>query len=92
MAETLFMLAYGSEVVLPVEVTLHTDYLTIFQEEFNNAALREAFDLLPSFEVMPSSEKHSTNSDSHDSMIPKASFTPSRLEILSSIKQKLWHV
>ena len=42
------MLAYGSEAVLPVEVVLHTYRLTTFQEELNNATLREALDLLPS--------------------------------------------
>jgi len=46
--ETSFMLAYGSEAVLPVEVALHTHRLTAFQETLNNAALREALDLLPS--------------------------------------------
>jgi len=43
------MSSYGSEAVLPFQVTLHTHCLTIFQEELNNAALREALDLLPSF-------------------------------------------
>lgn len=42
------MLTYGSEVVLLVEVALHTHQLTTFQETSNNAALREALDLLPS--------------------------------------------
>jgi len=42
------MLAYGSEAVLSVEVTLHIHRLTTFQEELNNATLREALDLLPS--------------------------------------------
>ena len=42
------MLAYLSEAVLLVEVTLHTHRLNMFQEELNNAALREALDLLPS--------------------------------------------
>lgn len=42
------MLTYGSETVLPVEVALHTHRLTTFQEAANNAALREALDLLPS--------------------------------------------
>ena len=46
--ETPFMLTYGSEAVLPVEVALHTHRLTTFQEAANNAALREALDLLPS--------------------------------------------
>jgi len=41
------MLAYGSEAILPVEVALHTYHLTTFKEELNNAALREALDLLP---------------------------------------------
>jgi len=41
------MLAYGSETILPVEVELHTQRMTTFQEELNNAALREALDLLP---------------------------------------------
>jgi len=43
-----FMLAYVSEAVLPIEVGLHTHHLTKFQEELNNATLREALDLLPS--------------------------------------------
>ena len=42
------MLAYGSEAVLPIEVALHSYLLKTFQEEFNNAALREALDLFPS--------------------------------------------
>jgi len=42
------MLTYGSEAVLPVGVALHTHHLTTFQEQLNNAALREALDLLPS--------------------------------------------
>ena len=42
------MMAYGSEVVLPIEVALHTYRLTTFQEELNSALLREALDLLPS--------------------------------------------
>ena len=42
------MLVYGSEAILPVEVALHTHWLTTFQEALNNAALREALDLLPS--------------------------------------------
>ena len=46
--ETPFMLAYRSEAVLLVEVALQTHCLTTFQEEFNNATLREALDLLPS--------------------------------------------
>jgi len=37
--ETPFMLVYGSEAVLPVEVDLHTHRLTTFQEELNKAAL-----------------------------------------------------
>ena len=46
--ETQFMLAYGSEAVLPIEVALHTHGLTTFQEGLNNAALRKALDLFPS--------------------------------------------
>jgi len=46
--ETPFMLAYGSEAALPIEVALHTHRLTSFQETLNNVALREALDLLPS--------------------------------------------
>ena len=42
------MLTYSSEVVLPVEVALHTQRLKTFQETSNNAPLREALDLLPS--------------------------------------------
>jgi len=45
--ETPFMLTYGSEALLPVEVALHTQRLTTFQETLNNVALREALDLLP---------------------------------------------
>jgi len=41
------MLAYDSEAVLLIEVALHTCHLTTFQEQLNNAALREALDLLP---------------------------------------------
>jgi len=40
------MLAYGSKVVLPVEVALCTHHLTTFQEELNNKALQEVLDLL----------------------------------------------
>jgi len=46
--ETSFMLAYEPEVVLPIEVTLHTHCLTTFQEELNNTALQEALGLLRS--------------------------------------------
>jgi len=45
-----FILAYGLEAVLPVEVTLHTHCLITFQRELINAALREALDLLPSIQ------------------------------------------
>ena len=45
------MLAYRLEVVLPVKVALHTQPLTKFQEELNNATLREALDLMPSVRV-----------------------------------------
>jgi len=41
------MLAYESEAFLPVEVALHTQSLTTFQEELKYATLREALDLLP---------------------------------------------
>ena len=41
------MLAYGSEAILLVKVALHIHRLTTFQEELNNAALREPLDLLP---------------------------------------------
>ena len=34
--ETPFMLAYGFEGMLPIEVALHTHRLSIFQEEVNN--------------------------------------------------------
>ena len=46
--ETPFMLACGSEAVLPIEVVIHTHRITTFQEELNNATLREALDLTPS--------------------------------------------
>ena len=46
--ETLFMLAYGSEAFLLIEISLHTYRLTTFQENLNYAALREALDLLRS--------------------------------------------
>jgi len=46
--ETPFMLAYGSEPIPPVEVTLYTHRLTTFQEELNNEALQEALNFLPS--------------------------------------------
>ena len=42
------MLAYGLEVMLSVEVALYNHRLTTFQEELNNATLREALNLLPS--------------------------------------------
>jgi len=45
--ETLFMLAYRSKIVLPVKVALHTHRHGMLQEKLNNAALREALDLLP---------------------------------------------
>ena len=45
--EILFMLVYGSEVVLPVEVVIHTHRVAAFQATLNNQALREALDLLP---------------------------------------------
>ena len=40
--ETPFMLAYGSEAVLLVEVALHIYHLITFHEDLNNATLREA--------------------------------------------------
>jgi len=39
MGKTPFMLAYGLEVVLPIEFTLHTHRLTTFQESLNNSAI-----------------------------------------------------
>jgi len=42
------MLAYRSKAVPLVEAALHIHRLTRFQEELNNAAHREALDLLPS--------------------------------------------
>jgi len=42
------MLAYGSEAILPIEVSLHTHRVTTFQEGLNNMALRKALDLLHS--------------------------------------------
>jgi len=47
-SETPFMLAYGLEVVLPVEVALHTYRLTAFQESLNNSILGKELDFLPS--------------------------------------------
>jgi len=47
MEETPFMLTYGSEAVLPIEIALRTHHLTTLQEALNNVALREALDLLP---------------------------------------------
>ena len=64
--ETPFMLAYGSEAVLPVEVAPRTHRLTTFQEELNNGTLQEVLDLLAS---VWGSERHCTNSESHSSMI-----------------------
>jgi len=46
--ETLFMLAYGSEAVLPIEAALHTHRLTTSLEGLNNEALCEAVNLPPS--------------------------------------------
>ena len=40
------MLAYGSKVMLPVEVAFHTHRLTTFQEDLDHKALQEALDLL----------------------------------------------
>ena len=45
--ETPFMLVYGSEAVLPVELAIRTHRTTTFQTAQNNLALREALDLLP---------------------------------------------
>jgi len=42
------MLAYRTEAILPVKVALYTYRLTMFREELNNIALRDALDLLPS--------------------------------------------
>jgi len=44
------MLTYGSKVVIPVEIALHTHHLITFQEALNNAALWKALDLLVSFQ------------------------------------------
>ena len=44
--ETLFMPVYGSKVILPVEVTLHTHWLTTFQGNLNNVTLQKALHLL----------------------------------------------
>ena len=46
--ETPFMFTYRFEAVLPVEVAFHTHRLATFQDALNNAALREALDLLSS--------------------------------------------
>jgi len=45
--ETPFMLVYGSEAVLPIELAICTHKVTTFQTTLNNQALREALDLLP---------------------------------------------
>jgi len=63
--ETPFMFGYGSEAVLPIEVALHTHRSTTFQKEFNNVALREALNLLPSIRSDAIFEKPSINSASH---------------------------
>jgi len=81
MGETPFMLAYGSEAVLPVEVALHTDRLTTFQEGLNNMALREALNLPPPFMAMPSSERLSINSASHDYTTTQSRCNPFRSAI-----------
>ena len=47
MGETLFMLVYSSEAILPVEVAIHTHRVATFQATRNNQALREALNLLP---------------------------------------------
>jgi len=45
--ETPFMLVYGSEVVLPIEVPIHTHRVAAFQKTLNSQALQDALDLLP---------------------------------------------
>jgi len=45
--ETPFMLVYGSEAVLPIELVIRTHRTITFQIAQNNQALREALDLLP---------------------------------------------
>jgi len=44
--ETPFMLVYGSEAVLPIELAIQTHRMTVFQTAQNNQALCEALDLL----------------------------------------------
>ena len=45
--ETPFMLVYGSEAVLPVEIVVHTHRISTFQDNLNNQAFRDALDSLP---------------------------------------------
>jgi len=47
------LLTYGSEVVVPVKVAIHTHYIITFQEELNNVALRDSLDMLPLSVVTP---------------------------------------
>ncbi|XP_071699296.1 uncharacterized protein [Rutidosis leptorrhynchoides] len=44
--ETLFILVYGTEAVIPVEVLIPTDRITAFDEQQNDDALRENLDAL----------------------------------------------
>jgi len=60
--ETPFMLAYGFEAVLLVEVALYTHRLRTFQEELNNAALRAALDPYRPFVATPFFGKPSISS------------------------------
>ena len=46
MGETPFMLVYGSEAILRIELAIQTHRMTVFQIAQNNQALREALDLL----------------------------------------------
>jgi len=46
-SETPFMLVYGSEAVLPIELAIRTHRTTTFQTAQNNQASREALNLLP---------------------------------------------
>jgi len=78
--ETLFMLAYRSEVAPPVEVARHTHRLITFQEELNNA-------------ITPFSDKHSTSSASHVSMIKRSScsqFRSATLFFAEHARQRAW--
>jgi len=83
MGETLFMLMYGSDAVLPIKVAIHTHRVTDFQTTLNNQALR---DLLPLMEGAYIFIKKSLRLTWLASIIEKSRSIPWLLETWSYIR------